>query len=87
MFCYVYILQSLKDKKFYVGCTSDLRRRLAEHNASKSFATKSRAPFKLIYYEAYPNRKDAGKREKFFKTGWDRQYIGRALQNYFSVKI
>jgi len=87
MFCYVYLLRSLQDRKFYVGCTNDLRRRLAEHNSKKSFATKSRTPLQLIYYEAYPNRKDAEKRERFFKTGWGRRYIQRALENYLSAKI
>ena len=86
MFSYVYILQSLKDKELYIGCTNDLRRRIREHNEQKSFATKTRGPFKLIYYEAYPNRQDAEAREIFFKTGWGRQYIKRALKEYFSAK-
>ena len=86
MFSYVYILQSLKDKKLYIGCTNDLRRRIREHNEHKSFATKTRGQFKLIYYEAYLNRADAETREKFFKTGWGRQYIKRALKEYFSAK-
>lgn len=86
MFSYVYILKSLKDEKLYVGCTNDLRKRVREHNKGLSFATKPRVPFMLIYYEAYLNRKDAEKRERFFKTGWGRQYINRTLQHYFNAK-
>lgn len=80
---YVYILQSLKDKKLYVGFTDDLKRRLNEHNEGLSFSTKGRRPFILIYYEAYIDRKDAIARERFFKTGWGRNYIKRILRNYF----
>jgi predicted GIY-YIG superfamily endonuclease len=36
----VYLLQSLKDKSSYIGCTSDLKNRLSMHNQGKSFHTK-----------------------------------------------
>ena len=45
---YVYVLISLKDKKFYIGFTNDLKRRLKEHNSGKNISTKSRLPLKLI---------------------------------------
>ncbi len=87
MFSYVYILQSLKDRKLYIGATNNLRKRIREHNFGKSFATKTRMPFKLIYYEAYPHSKDAESRERFFKTGWGRQYLRKSLKYYFRAKI
>ncbi len=87
MFSYVYILRSIRDGNYYVGCTNDLPRRLREHNSGLSFATKSRLPFALIYYEAYPHRKDAEERERFFKSGWGRQYLKKALKHYLSAKI
>ena len=88
MFSYVYILRSLKDEKFYVGCTNDLKKRIREHNMGKSFSTKSRLPFVLMYYEAFPDREDAERREQFFKTGWGRNYLRRALRHYLlSEKI
>ncbi len=34
---YVYILKSEKDNKFYTGYTSDLKRRIDEHNSGISF--------------------------------------------------
>ena len=64
---YVYILKSLKDGELYCGSTNDLRRRLKEHNEKKSFATRLRVPFKLMYYEAYASEKDARKREHNLK--------------------
>jgi predicted GIY-YIG superfamily endonuclease len=64
---YVYTLQSSKDKNLYIGRTNDLRRRLAEHNGGKSFATAPRKPFKLVYYEAYMAAADAKNRERSLK--------------------
>ena len=49
---YVYVLRSESDSGFYTGFSTDLKRRLAEHTRGASFATKSRSPWKLIYYEA-----------------------------------
>jgi len=77
---YVYILKSLKDNKLYTGYTNNLQKRLEEHNQGKNFSTSWRGPFKLIYYEAYLSQDDAKRREKYFKTGWGRNYIKRNLQ-------
>jgi putative endonuclease len=65
---YVYVLLSQKDKKFYIGLTNDLKRRLKEHNSGKNISTKSRLPLKLIYYEAHLSKADAARRERYFKT-------------------
>ena len=79
---YVYILRSSSDKHLYVGCTSDLRKRIKLHNSSKVKSTKKRLPLTLIYYEAYHNKDDAYEREKFLKTGWGKRYIKKILFNY-----
>jgi len=80
---YVYILQSKKDGELYTGCTNDLRKRIKMHNSGEISSAKLRKPFELVYYEAYQNKKDAFQREMFFKTGWGRNYIRRALKYYF----
>lgn len=64
---YVYILKSQKDGKLYTGSTNNLQKRLLEHNTGKSFATKSRLPLELVYYEAYKSESDARKREANLK--------------------
>src|SRR5438445_1380151 len=66
---YVYLLHSISDNGFYIGFSTDLRKRVTEHKRSASLATKSRGPWKLIYYEAYTEREDAGGREKYLKSG------------------
>jgi putative endonuclease len=65
---YVYILQSLKDKKLYIGYTADLKRRIKEHKYGGSKSTKTRLPFRLVFCEAFILEKDAKRREKYFKT-------------------
>ena len=64
---FTYILKSGKDKQWYVGSTNNLRKRIEEHNTGKVTSTKPRAPFKLIYYEAYISEKDARQREHNLK--------------------
>lgn len=65
---YVYIIQSLKDSKYYVGETSDIEARLKFHNDGLQRSTRTRIPFKLILAEIYGNRTAALKREKEIKS-------------------
>ncbi|MFZ5365854.1 MAG: GIY-YIG nuclease family protein [Patescibacteria group bacterium] len=81
---YVYILQSLKDGSLYFGYTPDLKNRLIKHNSDQVFSTKGKTPFRLIYYEAYFNRKDATGREKFLKSGAGWRFIKKQLFHYFN---
>lgn len=64
---YFYILGSHKDNELYYGSTNDLKRRVIEHNSGKVLSTKSRRPFKLLYYEAYTTEGEARKREVTIK--------------------
>lgn len=65
---YVYILQSKVDNKLYTGFTGNLKKRLLEHNCGNVVSTKNRRPLELIYYEAYKEKDNALRREKFLKT-------------------
>ena len=67
-FYYVYVLQSLKDNKFYIGFTNDLERRLKEHEQGKNISTSKRLPVRLIYFEGHLSKEDAMRRESYFKT-------------------
>lgn len=67
-FYYVYILLSLRDRRFYIGLTNDLKRRIAEHKQGKNVSTAKRLPIELIFYEAFLSKKDAERRERYFKT-------------------
>jgi len=82
---YVYVLQSKKDGKFYVGCTADLRKRLVYHNKGSVESTRNRRPFELIYYEACISQKDALHREKYLKTAYGKRYIKNRLKAYLDA--
>ena len=80
---YVYVLQSLKNKKLYTGLTSNLKRRLEEHNKKIGGKyTRNNSPFKLIFYEAFLNKKDAVRDELFLKSGYGREVLKGKIQNY-----
>ena len=64
---YVYILQSMKNKSLYIGCTSDLNKRVQEHNKGESFHTKKYMPWRLVYFEGYCTKVDAYSREQSLK--------------------
>ncbi len=65
---YFYILQSNLDGECYYGSTTNLQKRLQEHQQGKVNATKYRRPLKLVYYEAYLTITSARKRERQVKT-------------------
>jgi len=66
-FC-VYVLRSEQDGLFYIGFTTNLKRRLEEHAEGKSRATACRRPFKLVYCEYHLDKADALRREHYFKS-------------------
>jgi len=75
----VYVLQSLKDKKTYLGCTHDLENRIKEHNYGEVKSTKDRKPFVLIYKEEFQGKYEAFKREKHLKSSWGRRQLKKIL--------
>ncbi|MFC1727092.1 GIY-YIG nuclease family protein [Patescibacteria group bacterium] len=80
-FFYVYILL-LKNDQFYSGLSNNLTRRIAEHREGKVRSTRHRVPFKLIYFESYLNKKDAEKRERYFKTTKGKRVLKLQLKNF-----
>lgn len=78
-FC-VYILFSEKDHLLYIGFTSNLERRLENHNAGNTRSTAPRRPLKLIFCEYYLFKEDALNRELYFKTSMGRKAIKLMLR-------
>jgi putative endonuclease len=77
------VLESLQNRELYIGKTTDLKVRFKEHNRGKVFSTKPYRPWQLIHYEAYRNRKDADRREKYLKTSQGTRLLKRMLKEYF----
>lgn len=73
---FTYVLISIKNGKFYTGYTSDITKRLIQHNRKYgSKYTSINAPYKLVFFEAFISKLDATKAEKFFKSGYGREVL------------
>ena len=81
---YTYILKSEKDGNHYAGSTENLKLRLAAHRTGQVKSTANRRPLKLICYEACLCKKDALKREQYFKTHYGRLYLKKRLAGFFN---
>ncbi|MEK7510214.1 MAG: GIY-YIG nuclease family protein [Patescibacteria group bacterium] len=79
---YVYALYTELQDKFYIGLTSDLKRRIAEHKRGTTRTTHRLNNWRLIYYEACISRRDAEHREKQLKTGFGRGYLRKRLKDF-----
>lgn len=79
----VYLLESIKTKKWYIGFTpSSVFERLKKHNYGEVLSTKTYLPWRVIYFECYLNRSDATGREKFLKSGAGWKFLKKQLKNY-----
>ncbi|MFA6215463.1 MAG: GIY-YIG nuclease family protein [Patescibacteria group bacterium] len=64
---YVYILQSLKNGRMYIGQTKDIKKRLLRHNNGFCLATRYYRPYQLIYSERYNSLREVIRRERYLK--------------------
>ena len=69
---WIYILRHRESGRLYVGSTSDLERRLAEHSVKKPL-------FKLVYKESRPTQEEAFRREMYLKSGNGRRSIPKLI--------
>ena len=81
---YTYVLQSLKDNKFYTGYTKDLKQRFDQHQKGRVESTMNRRPLKIVYYEACIDRKDALQREKYLKSHHGKMFIQKRIKSYLT---
>lgn len=77
---FVYILAKARNSTFYVGITSDLKKRIWEHkNETADGFTKKYGIKNLVYYEIYDDAENAIKREKQLKK-WNRPWKMRIIE-------
>ncbi len=70
---FVYIIRSERDGTYYTGMTEDVRKRFREHNRGLTKSSRSHKPWKIIYVEECVTRAQARKREKYWKSGAERE--------------
>jgi len=86
MFHVVYVIQSKQDKSFYIGYTSNLKKRISEHNMGLNISTRKQKPWELIFFEAYLSEKDARRREKYLKTNQGSRALKRMIKEFLLLK-
>ncbi|MDD5020031.1 MAG: GIY-YIG nuclease family protein [Candidatus Omnitrophica bacterium] len=64
----VYVLYFYKIRRFYIGYTADLDRRIKEHRNGKVYSTSRMGSFEVVFYEVFCCKDDALRRERYFKT-------------------
>jgi putative endonuclease len=67
MYC-TYILQSQKNKKYYIGSCEDVEIRVKKHNSGQVRATKAGIPWVVVCKEFYESRSEAVRRERQIKS-------------------
>ena len=72
---HVYALSSTVRNYIYVGLTSDLERRLRDHQNGYNPTTKPYKPFELILLEEHETRVLAREREKYLKTSAGKRWL------------
>jgi putative endonuclease len=77
---YVYMLKSINfSDQTYTGLTRDLNRRLQAHNAGESKHTAKYAPWRLITYLAFEEKRKAEEFEHYLKSGSGRAFARKRL--------
>ena len=82
----VYVLQSQRDLLFYHGFTTNIERRIEDHNSGNTISTSKRRPLKIIHCEMFLSKIDAVRREKYFKTTQGKRMLKLMLRDTL-VKI
>ncbi len=67
---YVYLLQSIEHGKYYIGMTSDIEKRLHEHNQGKTKSIKAYIPYSIIGYSTFNGKQEARKYEIHLKKNY-----------------
>ena len=83
----VYVLRSMKTQKWYIGFTSNLQKRLKQHNYGSVTATKRGKPWELIYAELYLDKRDAMGRETFLKSGSGWKFLRKQLAHFLKNEL
>ncbi len=80
---YVYVLQAIEEpERFYIGCSSDLKTRVASHNAGENQSTRG-FKWRVVYYEAYLSLGAARSREYRLKHNGKAKYqLLKRIQEY-----
>ena len=77
---YVYVLRSKESEKFYIGSTGNIERRITEHKKGEGHTSSRMKDPELVFYEAFFDKKDSLRRERYFKTTKGRSSLRQILR-------
>jgi len=77
---YLYILQSEKAQRYYIGTTDNLDDRVVRHNRGNVLSTKAYTPWTLVFHKQYDTLSAARTAEYKFKRFKNRKIIDRIVQ-------
>ena len=78
---FVYVLKNADDTPhFYVGLTSNVEARIADHNAGRCPHTASRRPWRLHVAIEFPDEPRARRFERYLKSGSGRAFAKRHFE-------
>ena len=78
---FLYHLANIEKKKFYIGLTNNLKRRIKEHNfETKHYTGRIKGEWKLIGYKFFEDKSEAVKEEKRLKKSKNKKYINWYFQ-------
>jgi putative endonuclease len=81
---YVYILL-LANRQLYAGYTTDLERRIPEHEVGMVASTRHRRPVRLLHVERYELESDARRRERFLKTTEGKRLLRQQIRDVLAA--
>jgi len=79
---YTYVLYSENHNRFYIGMSTDVEKRLSEHNSGKTKSTKGYRPWVVLFIDEFETRAEAREREVYLKSGIGREYVNAFLKKY-----
>jgi putative endonuclease len=79
---YVYAIKSVHRNYIYVGISSNIARRLDQHNKGQNKSTKPYRPFFLFFHELLDSREKAREREIYFKHSSGKRFLRKLLNEY-----
>ncbi len=77
---YVYVIKSVGRGIHYIGSTSDVHKRVADHNAGRSRFTRGHRPWVLVHNEIFETKAEAFRREMYLKSGKGREVLKKIIK-------
>jgi putative endonuclease len=80
---FTYIIESVSNKSWYIGHTSDINRRIEEHNVGENKSTRNKGPWRLIFLRDFETKLEANRFEMKLNKLRNRIFIKKQYSEFF----